>query len=181
MKKLTVKNHKKFCYFKYESSKCPNHKLGDVVKKDGEVGVIVQIHKDGEYRTDTWGNCSINEIEPATIADIVLLPFGEKILPELKRVHKYFRADNSPKYLRIYDNGGATLDKYTAVFTRKVNEEYIYLGMSSNAVGFCLHGFSTEVIDRPKYSHLGKRVQFSDLSTNCKRAILESYESIYCL
>lgn len=181
MKTLNVRDHKKFCHFEYESTTCSTHKLGDVVKKNGEIGVIIQIHGDGEYRTDTWGNCSINEIESATITDVVLLPFGEKILPELKRACKYFKADNTPRYLRIYDNEGATFDKYTAVFTRKVNKEFIYLGISSNARGFCQHGFSPEVIDRPKYSHLGKRVNFADLSTNCKRAILESYESIYCL
>lgn len=33
-------------------------------------------------------------------------------------MRKLFNADNSPRYIRVWDNGGATLDRYTIQFTR---------------------------------------------------------------
>lgn len=178
MKKLTVKNYMDFCYFEYKSANSTIYSLGDVVKKDNEIGVIIQIHSEHEYRTDTWGNCSSSEIEPATAMDLIYLSFGNQILPHLGKFGKFFREDNSPKYLRIYDNDGASFDRITAVFTRKYNDEYTYLGMSSNATGYCLHEFSKEIIDRPKYSHLGKPIKFNDLSGKCRIAVYSTYFSL---
>lgn len=77
--------------------------------------------------------------------------------------------------VRIYDNGGKTFDQYTVVFTKKVNGEYMFLGMSSNPFhpqGFCQHGFSSIIIDRPKYKHLGKKIKTEDLPKDCQYAVM---------
>ena len=42
--------------------------LGDIVYKEetDEVGVIIQVHGNDEYRTDQFGNCWSGELKPAT-------------------------------------------------------------------------------------------------------------------
>jgi len=80
------------------------------------------------------------------------------------------------KGVRIYDNGGVTFDRYTAVFTRKNNDEFVHLGMSANPFhpqGFGQHGFSRRRIDKPTSEHLGKRIKFRKLPINCQRLIQE--------
>lgn len=74
---IKVKNHLKFAMFKYENGNSVNYQLGDVVKKITEnemndIGVIIQIHDDIEFRTDMFGNSSIEEVIPASIEDIEL-------------------------------------------------------------------------------------------------------------
>ena len=98
---------------------------------------------------------------------------------------KKYLSDNTPRYIRIYDNGGETFDRYTVVFTgkyRKRAKEFIYLGMSENPhhpQGFCQHGFAQYLIDRPTYSHLGKPVKYQDLPDDCRISIDNTYESIW--
>lgn len=69
---IKVKNHKNFACFDYKSNRCSKHKLGDVVfrPETDEIGVIIQIHSEGEYRTDMFGNCCLSEIKNATITEI---------------------------------------------------------------------------------------------------------------
>jgi hypothetical protein len=73
-KVLSVKNHKEFCCFGYVSEKTTHqYNLADVVvNNQNEIGVIIQLHDDGEYRTDMFGNCSEIEINPATKNQIEL-------------------------------------------------------------------------------------------------------------
>lgn len=67
-----VVDYKKYALFEYEQHPDPNDEfvLGEVVIKDGEIGVIIQCHGGNEYRTDDWGNCCASEIKKASINTI---------------------------------------------------------------------------------------------------------------
>lgn len=97
-----------------------------------------------------------------------------------KRTKNLFK-DGAPKWVRCYDNGGETLDRYTVVFTKKrVNGRFYYLGMSSNPyMGVGMRGESDVQIDRPAYSHLGKRCNFVDLPENCQDWVTFEYCEIW--
>jgi len=96
-----------------------------------------------------------------------------------------------PKYVRCYDNGGETADRFTVVFTKKrVNAgcfprphhrgQFWYLGMSANPFhGIGTNGESEELIDRPTYKHLGKKVAWNSLADDCKRLVLSTYKDIW--
>lgn len=85
--------------------------------------------------------------------------------------------------VRCYDNGGVdkvggTVDRFTVVYTgryrRYTGGEQQYVGMSTNPFspqGFGQHGSSRTGIDRPAYSHLGKRIAFTDLPKDCQRLV----------
>jgi len=95
--------------------------------------------------------------------------------------------EGKPRYIRCYDNGGTTIDRYTVVFTgryRGHGGEFMYLGMSSNPThpqGFGQHGFSQDQIDRPTYGHLGKKISFDDLPADCQELVLSDYLVIWGL
>lgn len=85
-----------------------------------------------------------------------------------------------PRYVRCYDNGGETFDRYTVVFSRAKGRNY--LAMSANPFhpqGFGNHGEG--VIDRPSYGHLGKKIPFTALPPDCKRAVLSDYRELWGL
>jgi hypothetical protein len=73
------------------------------------------------------------------------------------------------KNLRIYDNGGATFDRYTVVYMDRPEYDGFYecLGMSENALGFCQH--SSAMIG----SHLGKPIKFKELPIPCQLAAMK--------
>ena len=102
----------------------------------------------------------------------------------MTRVEK-FMPNGVPKNIRIYDNGGETVDRYTVVFTGNFkgrDGRCYYLGMSESPFhpqGFGQHGESDTVIDYPKYSHLGKKIKFQDLPTDCQKAVIEDYIEIW--
>lgn len=85
-----------------------------------------------------------------------------------------------PRYIRCYDNGGETLDRYTIVYTGhyKKNGRYFEdLTCSEDPFhGIGQHGESPEYIDRPKSSHLGKKINFTDLPEAVKRAVISDYK-----
>ena len=74
---MRVKNHKDFACMDYVQNKQSKdmRKLGQIVYKldddgDESIGVIIQIHGDGDYRTDMFGNCCFDEVKLATIKEI---------------------------------------------------------------------------------------------------------------
>jgi hypothetical protein len=110
----------------------------------------------------------------------------------LKQFTKALRllVNEQPKYIRVYDNGGETFDRYTVVFTGNYLKtgsdgvrRFQYVGMSENPYhpqGFCQHGESEwQPIDRPTYSHLGKKITFDKLPQDCQKAVLDDYASIW--
>ena len=104
---------------------------------------------------------------------------------------------NSPRYVRCYDNGGATADRYTVVFTGRYRSKnagaFIYLAMNGapfHPQGFCQHGDSTKQIDVSKHgfapvvgrkNHLGTRVDFSALPADCQKVVIRDYRDIWDL
>ena len=90
-----------------------------------------------------------------------------------------------PRYIRCYDNGGETADRYTIVFTKRplrYNDgkfmEWMYLVASYypfNPQGIGLHDGSAELIDKPTYKHLGKKVAFETLPPDVKSWVLQEY------
>lgn len=101
-----------------------------------------------------------------------------------------------PKYVRVYDNGGKTFDRYTCVFTGK-SAEGACLGMSEHPAhpqGFGQHGQAENsggrfrAIDVNKAgwapavgrsNHLGKRIRFEDLPEDCRKLVMSDYADIY--
>lgn len=85
-----------------------------------------------------------------------------------------------PKYIRCFDNGGESFDRYTVTFSGTYKSRYRgvteYIGMSENpfdAQGFGQHG---EMPNTTSYKHLGKRIKFTDLPEDCKIAVLRDYK-----
>lgn len=88
--------------------------------------------------------------------------------------------------VRCYDNGGETADRYTVVFTgryrHKTRGSYLYLGMSARPThpqGFGQHGESNEPIDRPRYAHLGTRIEFHNLPAECQAVASATYNDLW--
>lgn len=82
---MKVKNHIQFRKFEYESfMENKNFQLGEILvkidnhdeplKHEGNpIGVVIQLHTDGDCRTDMFGNCSPSEVRLATITEILEL------------------------------------------------------------------------------------------------------------
>ena len=90
----------------------------------------------------------------------------------------------TPIWIRVYDNGGKTCDRYTIVFTGKYpgRNGCDYLSLSSEPTspqGFCQHGWHFQMIDRPTYIHLGKPITFKDLPLDCQTIVLEDYRILW--
>lgn len=85
-----------------------------------------------------------------------------------------------PRYIRVYDNGGETLDRYTVVFTNKrVNGRFMYLGMSDNPYSPNGAGFRGECESPRMGANVGREVSFQDLPASCKRLVLNEYKDIW--
>ena len=72
---MKVKDHKKFFCFDYESDiSNTNFELGNVVTKESEdgieIGVVIQLHSDGDFRTDMFGNASPSEVTLSTMNEV---------------------------------------------------------------------------------------------------------------
>lgn len=93
-----------------------------------------------------------------------------------------------PRWIRIYDNGNETVDRYTVVFTghfkgRMAGWSY-GRGMSENPFHPQGVGMWFEydcIIDRPRYRHLGKRITFAQLPEQCQMSVLQDYRELWGL
>lgn len=102
-----------------------------------------------------------------------------------------------PRWIRIYDNGGKTFDRFTVVFTgrygHKTEGETWVVGMSTKPFhpqGFGQHGGYLNRIDVNKWgfapaigrsNYLGKRILFGDLPPDCQKLILSDYKELWDL
>jgi hypothetical protein len=119
--------------------------------------------------------------------------------------------NNYPRYVRVYDNAGKTMDRFTVVFTGRYNLvgrkrtttrserpfEYYHLTMSNNPLspqGVCLLDSTTypyqidldEKFQRfapnfGKSGPLGKRIHWHELPEPCQKAALHAYKEIWDL
>ena len=103
---------------------------------------------------------------------------------QLDRLNNLF-ADGQPKYIRCYYNENFN-DSYTIVLTGNYG---IYtgnvcwaLGCSSNPFHPMGIGTTTEsdfAIDKPTYSHLGKKIKWDDLPFKVQQYIVQNYLYIW--
>ena len=104
--------------------------------------------------------------------------------------------DGKPRWVRCYDNGGETIDRYTVVFSGRYPKDgagHLSIGMSSNPThphGIGQHSCDSPPIDCPDWTwapaigrknHLGRRIAFSDLPNECQRVVLRDYCDIWRL
>ena len=76
---MNLKNYKDYAAFDYVSFENKDYKLGDVViNKENEIGVIIQTHEDGDFRTDMFGNSCSSEVRLASFTEI------KKFRPNIK-------------------------------------------------------------------------------------------------
>lgn len=101
-----------------------------------------------------------------------------------------------PRYLRVYDNGGESCDRYTAVFTGKAGGACAFPYLAMNAAPFHPQGFGQhgESGDRPcdadkwgfppamgRKNHLGRRIPFAALPEDCRKLVLRDYCELWGL
>jgi hypothetical protein len=111
-----------------------------------------------------------------------------------------------PRWIRCYDNGGETADRYTVVFSGRTAVEvaqdgsrwYPYLAMSESPYhpqGVGIHGSNpgqpcdTCREDRGyswppalgRKCHLGTRIGFKDLPPDCQEIVIQDYKEIWRL
>ena len=113
-------------------------------------------------------------------------------------------SEGGPRYVRIYDNGGDTADRYTVVF----NGKYRTLGRGRNATaplgpihvltmsgapthpqGVCQHTEWARFEDAPegwttplgRKNYLGRRIPFWDLPKPCRDIVMSDYVDIWQL
>ena len=79
------------------------------------------------------------------------------------------------KNVKIYDNGGKTYDRYTAVYLDQPESPGLFSarGMSENP--FHPQGFGQYCIAAPG-KHLGKRIKFEELPKDCQKLVLQDLE-----
>lgn len=101
---------------------------------------------------------------------------------------KALMPEGVPRYIRCYDNQGASIDRYTVCFTghylHKTDRNFISLGMSDDPThpqGVGLTGEHRERIDFPSYRHLGTSIQFEQLPEACKKLVIERYVYLWDL
>lgn len=93
-----------------------------------------------------------------------------------------------PRYIRVYDDHWSA-DCYTVVFTGSAagKANWPYLGMSRDpfhpqGIGVRGEGASggrVGPIDRPRYAHLGKKIEFLDLPEPCRKLVVSDYKAIW--
>lgn len=82
------------------------------------------------------------------------------------------------KQVRIYDNGGKTFDRYTAVYMMLAESNYntfSAVGMSENP--FSPQGFGQHCTAMPG-RHLGRRIKFEKLPVDCQKLIMQDLEEL---
>lgn len=96
-----------------------------------------------------------------------------------------------PRYIRVFDNGGKTFDRYTVIFTKKsitdkesrkfYGQLFMYVGMSSNPFHPQGFGQNGELSDPKGGKHLGKKIKFTDLPTDCQKLVISDYKELWDL
>lgn len=81
--------------------------------------------------------------------------------------------------VRLYDNKGTTIDRYTAIFDIVIDGEYPYLGFNDYPFhGIGQHGSTPGLIDEPGHD-LGERILFDNLPTiDAKKFVAQEFISL---
>jgi len=91
-----------------------------------------------------------------------------------------------PKWIRVFDNGGKTFDRYTVVYTHAqsfgLRGYTAGVGMSENP--FHPQGFGQHFeYKKSEYDGKsgGKRITFKELPENCQKLVLDDYKGYWNL
>lgn len=81
------------------------------------------------------------------------------------------------KNIKVYDNGGKTIDRYTVIYLdlKENNNCYSAVAMDNNP--FSPQGFGQHVIARLG-RHNGKLIRFDQLPDDCKKLVLSDLKDI---
>lgn len=80
---------------------------------------------------------------------------------------------NKLKKVKIYDNGGKTWDRYTAVYLDEPQNSFnIFAARAMSSKPFSPQGFGQYCTATPG-RHLGKLVKFEDLPQDCQKLIMQ--------
>lgn len=86
---------------------------------------------------------------------------------------------NFDTYVRIYDNGGKTFDRYTSVYLQEPENRpntFNARGMSERP--FHPQGFGCSCSATPG-RHLGKRIKLKDLPKDCQKLVLSDLKEYF--
>lgn len=83
-----------------------------------------------------------------------------------------FDGEASPCNVAIYDNGGETFDRYTAVYLNQMETDTLYGARGMSEYPCHPQGVGMYCTATPG-KHLGKLVRFEDLPIDCRQLILE--------
>lgn len=104
----------------------------------------------------------------------------------IKRFASFFDANGFPKKVRVYDDGGQSIDRFTICYFgnyRKTTAgDYYALGANFHPTqpqGFGQHLPSREPYDRPRSSHLGCRIRFNELPTEVQDWVIRDYADFW--
>ena len=117
------------------------------------------------------------------LSDIGVLVLGGMTKDEAAQVieHNGTKSDRTQlgieKNVRIYDNGGESFDRYTAVYLNEPlgNGMFNARGMSANPNHPQGFGQITSAMDG---EHLGKRIEFDSLPVDCQNLIKSDYTGV---
>ena len=106
----------------------------------------------------------------------------------LKSRRAKFIPQGIPRFIRVYDNGGKTFDRYQIVFTGRYRHltrgQTVCVGSSEHPFhpqGFGSFGLLNFIPDYPTYGHLGKKIQFKNLPPDVKRMVKDDYMDLWNL
>lgn len=75
------------------------------------------------------------------------------------------------KNIRLYDNGGKTIDRYTAVYMNCPEGRGLYEARGMDANPYHPQGFGMYCSVTPG-RHLGRRIAFEELPPDCQKLVL---------
>lgn len=88
-----------------------------------------------------------------------------------------------PRWIRCYDNGGKSLDRYTVQYTNVGKSDPRLrgwtVGIGMNSSPFQGIGQHFEFFGRMGY--VGKKIEFLDLPPDCQKAVMQDYVEIWGL
>lgn len=80
------------------------------------------------------------------------------------------------KNVKIYDNGGKTFDRYTAVYiSQPESQAGLYDARGMSEFPFHPQGFGQFCSAMPG-KHLGKRIKFEELPADCQKLVKQDLE-----
>lgn len=79
---------------------------------------------------------------------------------------------NLDSLVRIYDNGGRSFDRYTAVYMNLPERDGLFEARGMSKHPFSPQGFGCSCSAMPG-RHLGKRIKLEELPKDCQKLVLE--------